>query len=225
MNNDGLITIPAGTLHHKPTSDGPVQLIEMHSFAIGIHLVTVGAYGDFIDQDGYDDPSWWSGDGWRWRCDEDVDAPRFWDEGEEWTEYLRPDHPVIGVSGYEAEAYASFRAMRLPTEREWERACRGNDDRAYPWGDEWDDRACGHRGHGTRRTKPVGSFPKCVSPFGIYDLVGNVWQWTSDTRGTSWVVCGGAWNNLPRSIGSAGRNGYKPASRFSNLGLRLAADI
>jgi iron(II)-dependent oxidoreductase len=229
MNNAALVRIDAGTLLHKDDVASAVVPLAMHAFAIGVHLVTVAEYAVFIDDGGYADPAWWSPEGWSWRLDEDVERPRFWGEAEGgdaevWAPYLEPTHPVVGVSGYEAEAYASYRGLRLPTELEWERACRADDGRDYPWGNEWDDTACGHRNHGTRCTKPVGFYPKCVSPFGVFDLCGNVWQWTSDVRGEIWVVRGGAWNNLPWSIGSAGRNGYAPRARFSNLGFRLAGD-
>lgn len=220
MNTAAMAQIPAGTLHHKASTESAVQPIEMPAFEIGIHLVTVADYADFIDE-GYDDPSLWSAPGWAWRLEHDIEAPRFWAEAE-WAAYLVPTHPVVGVSAYEAEAYASFVGKRLPSEQEWERACRGDDARDYPWGNDWRDGICGHRNFGTRCTKPVGSYPESASPFGIHDLVGNVWQWTSDRRADAVIVCGGAWNNLPWSLGAAGRNAYPPTAQFSNLGFRLA---
>jgi formylglycine-generating enzyme required for sulfatase activity len=223
MNNDGLVLIEAGALHHKETPKSAVEMVEMHSFAIGRHLVTVEQYAAFIDEGGYEDVSLWSSDGWAWKLDHDAEAPRFWGE-DEWAAYLEPTFPVIGVTAYEAEAFAAQRQLRLPSENEWERACRGDDARDFPWGDVWEDDRCGHRDYGTRCTKAIGSYPQSVSPLGIHDLVGNVWQWTSDVHGDVWAVRGGAWNNLPWSIGSAGRNGYKPAAQFSNLGFRVAGE-
>lgn len=224
---DELVVIPAGVLHHKGSVDAEVEERPMESFGIQRHLVTVHAFAAFIDDGGYDDPAWWSPEGWEWRLDEDAARPRFWGE-EEWAPYLVANHPVVGVTAFEAEAYASYRGWRLPTEDEWERACRGDDARDYPWGNVWDDHACGHREYGPRRTKPIGMFPGGVSPFGIHDLVGSVWQWTSDARGAEGdygrarAVRGGAWNNLPWSVGSAGRNAYPPQAQFSNLGFRCA---
>lgn len=219
-----LVTVPAGVVHHQSARGSKVELRAVEAFRIAEHLVTVHEYGELIDDGGYDDPGLWSPEGWRWRLDHDVEAPRFWDAPDEWEPYLIANRPVVGVSAFEAEAYAAYRACRLPTELEWERACRGDDDRAHPWGDSWHDDRCGHRGHGPRCTLPVGIFPRGLSPWGIHDLVGNVWQWTSDARGELRIVCGGGWNNLPWSIGSAGRNAFQPHARFSNLGLRLSND-
>jgi formylglycine-generating enzyme required for sulfatase activity len=223
-----LLVIPAGILHHKRSRDSQVEPIEMHAFAIARHPVTVHAFAEFIDAGGYDDGSLWSSAGWRWRVDADIDMPRFWDEPE-WAPYLVPNHPVVGVSVFEAEAYAAFREARLPSAREWERACRGDDARDYPWGDEWHDDACGHRDYGPRCTLAIGIFPRGVSAFGLHDMVGNVWQWTSDEGDAEGpaarVACGGAWNNLPWSIGAAGRNAFAQDARFSNLGFRLARDV
>jgi formylglycine-generating enzyme required for sulfatase activity len=87
---------------------------------------------------------------------------------------------------------------------------------------------CAHRTHGMRTTKPIGIFPS--GPFGLFDVVGSVWQWTIDERGAPGdygvprVVRGGAWNNLPWSIGCAARNAYPPEAQFSNLGFRCARD-
>jgi len=229
LEPEELVVIPAGVLHHKASVDAAVEERTLGAFGIQRHLVTVHAYAAFIEDGGYEDPSWWTPEGWEWRLDADAERPRFWGE-QEWAPYLVPNHPVVGVTAFEAEAYASYRGWRLPTEDEWERACRGDDARDYPWGEDWDDHACGHRDYGPRCTKPIGMFPGGVSPFGIHDLVGSVWQWTSDARGAEGdygparVVRGGAWNNLPWSVGSAGRNAYPPQAQFSNLGFRCADD-
>jgi iron(II)-dependent oxidoreductase len=224
------VVVSAGTLLHKPTNESPVTPVAIGAFAIARYPVTVGEFAEFIEAGGYEDPSLWSPEGWAYRLDEDVEAPRFWAEAE-WAAYLVSNHPVVGVSAFEAEAYASFREARLPTELEWERAARGDDARDYPWGDAWDPEACGHREHGPRCTVPVGIYPRGVSPLGVHDLCGSVWQWTADERpatsphGHHRAVRGGAWNNLPWSIGCAGRNAYPPEARFSNLGFRLAFDV
>lgn len=223
------VPIPTGVLLRKATKDAPVTPIEVGAFALARFPVTVGEYAEFVASDGYDDPALWSPEGWSYRLDQDVEAPRFWGESE-WSAYLVANHPVVGVSAFEAEAYAAFRGARLPTELEWERAARGDDAREYPWGDGWEPTACGHREHGPRSTVPVGVYPRGVSPFGIHDLCGAVWQWTADERpassrhGAHRAVRGGAWNNLPWSIGCAGTNAYPPEARFSNLGFRLAFD-
>jgi len=223
------IAIPDGTLHHKDSSGGPISLIAVPAFGVARFAVTVGEYEAFIDDGGYDDASFWSSEGWTWRLEENVEQPRFWGESE-WSVYLAPNHPIIGISAFEAEAYAAFRGARLLTELEWERAARGDDARDYPWGNDWDEQASSHRDYGPRSTVPIGIFPRGVSPFGVHDLCGTVWQWTQDERptpslyGPHRAVRGGAWNNLPWSIGCAGKNAYPPTARFSNLGFRLGFD-
>jgi formylglycine-generating enzyme required for sulfatase activity len=224
LDDDAMIAIAAGTLKRKRSIDSPVEPTAVEAFRIAPHLVTVKSYRELVDAGGYDDASLWSTEGWSWRIEHGIDAPRFWDEPE-WAPYLLDSRPVVGVSAHEAEAYAAFRSARLPSELEWERACRGDDARDYPWGQLWQDDACGHRDHGPRCTLPIGVFPRGLSPFGLHDMVGNVWQWTADARPAGErIVCGGAWNNLPWSIGCAGRNAFAPDARFSNLGFRLAGD-
>lgn len=223
------VAIPAGVLLRKESIDSPVVRVEVQAFAIAPYPVTVGEFASFVADGGYEDPALWSAEGWSYRLDEDVEAPRFWGEAE-WAAYLVPNHPVVGVSVFEAEAYAAYRGARLPRSDEWERAARGDDARDYPWGDAWDPEACSHRDHGPRSTVPVGVYPRGRSAHGLHDLCGSVWQWTEDARpvesrfGPHRVVRGGAWNNLPWSIGCAGRNAYPPEARFSNLGFRLAFD-
>jgi formylglycine-generating enzyme required for sulfatase activity len=99
------------------------------------------------------------------------------------------DHPVVGVSWYDAVAYCRWlseqtgRPYRLPTEAEWEKAARGTDGRLYPWGNEWDPGRCNCSG---RDTTAVTAYPVGQSPYGCFDMVGNVWQWTSTLWGSNW---------------------------------------
>src|SRR5260221_5787991 len=164
-----------------PIAAGPFAMgdegrkVLLPGYAIDRFPVTVGAFTAFIEAGGYKERRHWTEQGWSWRAGEAIDRPRFWGEGE-WAAYLPPNHPVVGVSFYEAEAYAAFAGARLPTEAEWEKAARGTDGRKYPWGGEWRDDACGMRGIGPRSTVPVGVFPKGASPYGVLDLVGSVWH-------------------------------------------------
>lgn len=101
-------------------------------------------------------------------------------EGPESTIEGRMDHPVVHVGYRDAVAYCQWVGKRLPTEAEWEKACRGTDGRRFPWGNEWEE------GRHTRpqpriyRTSPVGQHPYGSSPYGAMDMVGLVRQWTSD---------------------------------------------
>jgi iron(II)-dependent oxidoreductase len=232
------IAVPAGSFVFSRGNRGQAREVFVSAFRIDRFPVTVAAYAELIDSGGYDDRSLWSAEGWAWRRREAVRAPRFWGE-DEWKPYLVGNHPVVGVSAYEAEAYATFRGARLPTEAEWERACRGSDGRCYPWGEEWVDDACAMRGYGPRSTIPIGAFPRGAGPGGIRDMVGCVWQWCRDVADDAdiadrdpcvepagyaslahRVTRGGAWNNLQWNLTCTSRNGYPPTARFSNLGFR-----
>jgi formylglycine-generating enzyme required for sulfatase activity len=213
-----------------PRLGGERIAVPGESYAIDRYPVTVLPFSAFVAAGGYREKRWWSDEGWAWREAEAIERPRFWDEAE-WASYLIANHPVVGVSYYEAEAYAAFVDARLPTEAEWEKAASGPLPRKYPWGDEWRDDACGMRGFGPRSTVPVGVFPKGRSPLGVSDMVGSVWQWCSDPF-VGWgskdedassprrTTCGGAWNTLAWSLTCQSRNGFPKAARFSNLGFR-----
>jgi gamma-glutamyl hercynylcysteine S-oxide synthase len=232
------VVIPGGAF----AKGDPARQEKLGAYSIDRYPVTVAAYAAFIETGGYRDRRHWSADGWAWRTEGAIIRPRFWEE-DEWRTYLIPNHPVVGVSFYEAEAYAAFRGARLPTEAEWEKAARGVDGRRYPWGNDWREDACGMRGVGPRSTVPIGVFPKGQSPYGVRDLVGCVWQWCSDPF-VGWgdtssgdveeaadsaasparrTTCGGAWNTLRWSVSCLGRNGYPMTARFSNLGFRCVA--
>jgi len=234
------VLIPEGPFLYQEA----LHEVHLSAFWIDRSPVTVGAFARFIEAGGYQKRGLWSEAGWAFKTRENITQPRFWGDGA-WAAYLVPTHPVVGVSAYEAEAYAAFHGCRLPTEAEWEKAARGADGRRYPWGNTWLADACGSRDVGPRGTVPVGTFPKGQSPFGLLDVVGAVWQWCADVvdddapiddedpfvdpdeygENERRVTRGGAWNNLPWSISCTSRNGYPPDAQFSNLGFRCAADV
>lgn len=240
------VRVPAGVLRRargEAAGERAALDVTVTAFSIDRFPVTVAAFGAFIEAGGYGARELWSEPGWAWREREAVTRPRFWGEAE-WAAYLVPNHPVVGVSAYEAEAFAASRGARLPTEVEWERACRGDDARCHPWGPAWIDDACAMRGIGPRGTVPIGVFPRGRSPFGARDLVGCVWQWCADVAAEDEepaaveqaprttpaqaredaprVTRGGAWNTPQWSVTCTSRNGYPPTARFSNLGFRCA---
>jgi formylglycine-generating enzyme required for sulfatase activity len=238
------VVIPEGPFLFGGSGDGgasSARSVHLSTYAIDRYPVTVAAYAGFIAAGGYRERRFWSRAGWRFRCEKGLTKPRFWDEPE-WAMCVVPNHPVVGVSAYEAEAYAAFREARLPSEAEWEKAARGADGRRFPWGNEWIDDACGVRGQGPRATLSIGAYPRGASPYGLLDVVGCVWQWCADVadedadpgdedphvdpddyeEGAKRVTKGGGWNNLQWSISCPGRNGYPPDAQFSNVGFRCA---
>ncbi|MDF0674743.1 MAG: formylglycine-generating enzyme family protein [Nitrospira sp.] len=189
---------------------------------------------------GYTNQQYWSEEGWTWKMEDNITIPFDW-EGAEWK---RADHPVF-VSYYEAEAYAKWAEKRLPTEREWEKAARGTDGRKYPWGDQFNKNACNYGKSFWRwlrkalafgsnvdgrsiDTTLVNQYRKGVSPYGCYDMAGNVWEWCAgwyDADKDGRVVHGGSWINVPADVRSAARAGLPPTDRSGHVGFRLAQDI
>jgi len=200
-------------------NEHPRRLAETGAYEIGEIPVTNRQFASFVQN--YQKPEQWSPEGWAWREQNAIDKPRFWDDPQ-WRAYLDPDQPVVGVSWYEADAFARSLGMRLPTEAEWERAARGDDGRRFPWGDEWNPSHAAHRG-GARHTLNVKSIPENRSPHGLYDCAGNVWEWCSDWFADGLKSArGGAWNAHPPQLRCASRNAWPPDARFSNLGFRVA---
>jgi iron(II)-dependent oxidoreductase len=163
----------------------------------------------------------WSQSGQAWLKQKPINQPSYWTD-KEWNQ---PDHPVVGVSYYEAEAFSKWKEKRLPTELEWERAARGTEGREYPWGDEFDSERCNTRESGIGRTTSVTKYPNGVSPEGCYDMAGNVWEWTSswyDKDKDSYVLRGGSWNYDRGNCRCAVRLNFHPSSRNNLVGFRCA---
>jgi formylglycine-generating enzyme required for sulfatase activity len=154
----------------------PARQITLSSFWIDIYPVTNARYRLFMEAGGYEQSAWWHMDGWKWRNDQQITQPLQWDQ----PGWDGPDQPVAGVSWFEAEAYARWAGRRLPTDAEWEKAARGVDVRRYPWGNDWPNPRMANFDNVVGRTTPVGLYPDGISPYGCYDMAGNVNNWTSD---------------------------------------------
>jgi iron(II)-dependent oxidoreductase len=187
----GPFTMGTSTQAWALDNERPAHVVEVAPFFIDTAAVTNGAYLAFIDAGGYDEPAWWSAQGWAYRQKADLRAPLFWRrEADTWwrvrfgiQERVVPSEPVMHVSFHEAQAYAAWAGRRLPTEAEWEKAARWDPatgrSRSYPWGD--DAPGPQHANLGQRHLRPAeaGAYPLGASPLGVQQLIGDVWEWTS----------------------------------------------
>ena len=119
------------------------------------------------------------------------------------------DHPVVNLSFSRFLAYAAWLThltntrWRPPTEAEWEKAARGTDGRLYPWGNRWDKTRANTSAGGPGQTTPVGSYPTGSSPYGLFDMAGNVWEWASSSNAPA--LCGGSFDDEPALARAAAR--------------------
>jgi sulfatase modifying factor 1 len=209
-----MVLIPAGEFQMGDSfnegwdRERPVHIVYVDTFYMDIYPVTNERYREFMDATGHN-------------------APTFWND----PDYNRPDHPVVGVSWYDAEAYAKWAGKRLPTEAEWEKSARGDlVNKRYPWGNNLTRDDANYSGKGGKDiwkyTSPVGSFPP--NGYGLYDMAGNVWEWCADwydekyysispklnpkgsDSGKYKVLRGGSWYY-------DGKNGLRITYRFTSL--------
>jgi hypothetical protein len=202
------------------------------SFRIAKYPITNAQFERFMRANGYDEPRWWTSEGWRVRIERAWCKPRFWD-AERWN---RPDYPVVGISWYEAVAFChwlsevSGETIALPTEAQWQRAAQGKHNYIYPWGDIFEPTRCNCNSDGTTPvTRYEGSGD---SPFGAVDMCGNVWEWclTDYQTGDESLEClskgrvrrGGSWvNKDAASFRAAKRDEMRPDFGLEFIGFRI----
>ncbi|MFE7559503.1 ergothioneine biosynthesis protein EgtB [Kitasatospora sp. NPDC057500] len=238
-------------------NERPAHRVDLPAFRLDTTPVTNGAYLRFIADGGYDEPHWWTPEGWAHRRGAGLSAPLFWHrEDGQWLRrrfgVLEPvplDEPVLHVSWYEADAYARWAGRRLPTEAEWEKAARHDPatgrSRRYPWGDGAPGPQHANLGQRHLRPAPAGSYPEGQSPYGVRQLMGDVWEWTaSDLQPypgfRAWpyreysevffgpeykVLRGGCFAVAPVACRGTFRNWDYPVRRQIFAGFRTAADV
>ena len=153
----------------------------------------------------------------------------------------KDDHPVLQTSKQDADKFCRYYGMRLPSEAEWEFAARGTDGRRYPWGNTHPKRTKFTKGNfgrmrccaldasdGYARTAPVGKFPEGASPFGVMDMAGNVWEWTSSpfpNRPNDISIRGGGWGNRDWCQRVTYRHWNPPYIGLDMVGFRCVRDM
>lgn len=256
-----MLPIKGGTYNIGYGRDGfcydieqPVHRTYMDDYAIGRFPVTNGEYMRFMQDGGYKDFRYWLSDGWKKVLENGWKSPMYWENIDN-TWYTRdfgglrpvnPDEPVVHVSYYEADAYARWAGMRLPTEYEWERAaCWDPTDgvmQPYPWGHKEPlPNHCNLLESHIWGCMPVGSYPEGASPCGCEQMIGDVWEWTSSEfvgypgfvsrfqeYNDKWftgqkVLRGGSFGTPGISIRSSYRNFFRLDERWMFAGFRLAS--
>ncbi len=241
-----MILIPAGEFtmgnNGRGTTDGPgdpdetpTHKVHVDAFYMDQYETTNAMYQEFVKTTAHRPPKHWKGNG----------HP----EG-------KANHPVVYVDWYDADAFCQWAKKRLPTEEEWEKAARGTDGRIFPWGNTyssvrantpqyWLAKGVSEDNLGLKGgTLPVGSFENGKSPYGLYDMAGNVYEWTSSwylpypankvwnihygnknkvLRGGSWYDCLSYGCGL--SAPTYNRSRFSPEIRNMGFGFRCAKSL
>jgi formylglycine-generating enzyme required for sulfatase activity len=219
-----MVTIPAGEFtmgnDQGREEERPAHTVFVDAFEMDLFEVTNEDFAKFVDETGYVTEAEKAADGATWRTR---------GEGKE-------RHPVVEVSWSDAVAYCQWLGKRLPTEAEWEKAARGTEGLIYPWGNEWVPSKANTKDSGLRGTTVVGSFAESISPYGLFDMAGNVWEWTSDWYeaypGSDFqseyfgqkykVIRGGGWFAESDRVRTTYRSCTSVEATNDNLGFRCA---
>ncbi len=239
-----MILIPAGEFRmgskrrHRFAQDNeqPQHTLYLPNYYLAKTLVTNAQYAAFVQDTG-------------------NRRPTHWGSGRGRPPMGKETHPVVYVSWQEAAQYCDWlsqvtgKRYRLPSEAEWEKAARGTDGRAYPWGKRWYGGRCNNADEYSDDTTPVGSYPKGASSHGLLDMAGNVWEWTLSLWGEDtlepdfaypyrpWderenpdagnevrrVLRGGSFADVAGDVRCAVRHAHLPYRRFRIVGFRVAA--
>jgi eukaryotic-like serine/threonine-protein kinase len=241
-------------------NEQPPHTVYLDAYWIDKTEVTNAMFAFFVVATGYQTDaekqasSWiFDGAGWSEVSDADWQHPR----GPASDLTGLDNHPVVNVSWNDAAGYCEWAGSRLPSEAEWEKAARGRDERTYPWGNQdpagnllnfadanlsvdWAARSVND---GYEFTAPIGSYPAGVSPYGVLDMAGNVWEWVNDwysetyyrvsptsnpvgpSTGNSHVLRGGSWNHDGSNLHSSIRISNNPSAAIDNFGFRCSRSI
>jgi gamma-glutamyl hercynylcysteine S-oxide synthase len=234
-------------------NERPAHTVDVAPFWIGRVPVSNRQWRDFIGDGGYRRPELWTARGWAHRVEAGLERPEFWTDAGTRRRFgieedVPLDEPVQHICYFEAEAFAAWSGARLPTEIEWEKACAWDPEagarRAWPWGSSPPAAELANVGGLGLRPAPIGAYPAGASAYGVEQLIGDVWEWTSSDF-TPWpgftpmiyrdysqpffggdykVLRGGSWAVAPSAIRPSFRNWDHPIRRQIFSGVRLAWD-
>jgi len=212
-----------GTIKPWYLDEHPLHKVYLPVYFIDKSEVTISTYKRFVDATG-------------------SRAPENWNSGR--VPAGRENYPVTFVNWYDAERFCKWSGKRLPSEAEWEKAARGTDGRDYPWGNDFDPAKANTGDSGFGDLTPVNSFENGKSPYGVYDMSGNVWEWTSDWYkpypGSDYasemygekakVIRGGSWGGvghyaIPYFYRTSYRFYINPDGAFPDAGFRCVKEI
>jgi formylglycine-generating enzyme required for sulfatase activity len=202
-----MVSVSAGVFKYGPAKDTQ----SAGKFFIDIHEVTAGEYKACVDDEEAEEACDYSGT--------DLVSDRTYDNSKD-------DHPVNYVNWFEAVVYCTWKGRRLPTEFEWEKAARGTDGLIYPWGDTPVPDCTRAVMFGCDEdTQSAGRLEQGKSPYGAYDMIGNVYEWTNswwDGDNNTRVLRGGWFNSSAGDLLSSGRIEKTPFGRYNLGGFRCA---
>jgi serine/threonine-protein kinase len=225
VNKPELVNIPGGDFqmgrNDSLPAEAPAHQVTIKPFSMDKNEVTNAEYARFVKEANYTPPEHWGS----------IAAP----VGQELL-------PVSNVSYEDAVAFAEWRSKRdgatyrLPTEEEWEYAARnGAKDNLYPWGNAWALGRAATQEAGVGKEQPVGTYPQGGNSWGVQDLIGNVWEWTSSKaslypgnslklppQNTDWIVArGGSYSSTANKVSATMRDWFAPNYKNQVLGFRL----
>ena len=238
---EGMVLVPAGEFTmgtddpNAPEDQRPARKVNVDAFYIDKHEVTNAQFQEFILADGYNKREYWTQDGWSFiqkkrffyaypiKKSYRIDKPLGFGNNVIST---APDHPIIGVSWYESDAYAKWVGKRLPTEVEWEKAARGTEAYIYPWGNSFDFSKLNYFPN-HKMLSAVGSYPEGASPYGVLDMAGNVSEWCADNTHDKETksIRGGGWNSIRLHLTGIHHVAKPPTHRSYSLGFRCAKSM
>ncbi len=236
----GMVRVPGGPYRMVGREAPTAIAVTLHAYDIDAYEVTNEQFREFVVAGGYADQRFWRHPfvlkgrtlSWTDAMRRHVDrtglaGPREW-SGQEFPRE-RGRHPVTGLTWYEAAAYCEFASKRLPTLFEWEKAARDGrythfEEVVMPWGLADPLGGIARRANfGSQGTEPVDSHPSGISPYGAYNMAGNVEEWTANPSGEERFATGGAWDDPMYVFAN-----YLQVSAFhasASLGLRCARDV